>query len=54
MPREVEETKAIIDVLHDVSGDPYSSLLKELKYDIKEGYLVNKNVILKNLLVGGH
>ena len=44
VPGKFEETKAAVDVLQDVSGDAYNRLLMEISNDVKEGYMVYKEV----------
>ena len=47
VPRKIEETKAVVDVLQDVPGDAYNRLLKGISNDVNEGYMVYKEVTLK-------
>ena len=47
VPSKVEETKAMVDVLYDVSGEIYSCLLQGLKDDGNDRYLVYQDKVLK-------
>ena len=47
VPRKLEETKAVIDVLHNAPGEAYTRLSKGLSNDVNEGYVIYKEVVMK-------
>ena len=47
VPSKVEETKSLINILIDVTGDSYNRLLNELADDVNEGHIFYNGTVLK-------